>query len=333
MATILFYSSVGDVDEFERVGFYATDIQLLRELGHEVVVSNSLKMVLAARYDVLFGYFYTWSVFAAIFARMRGATAFLTGGADSLDSGYNKSHINLFLRKLIFRVGAFFVSRIFAVSTTDFRNMVSLCCERKVSLVPHVVDTSRFLPGFNRSPGTLITIGWMVTEGNVRRKGMDTAIRILAKLRDSLWDAKLVIVGTPGAGTETLRNLASELGVSGSVEYYFNVSERRKIELLQSSAFYLQLSEFEGFGVAALEALACGACVVHTGRGGLADFMGQFGLQQSWPVDIAKVAAELIDCAASEAISDEAAHRRYRYVADLYSLSVRRRAFACGIPI
>jgi len=45
MRRILFYSRVKNRKLFDSVGFYAVDIELLRELGYEVFTTNRLRDV------------------------------------------------------------------------------------------------------------------------------------------------------------------------------------------------------------------------------------------------------------------------------------------------
>ena len=49
------------------------------------------------------------------------------------------------------------------------------------------------------------------------------------------------------------------------------VSEEDKINLLKRSKYYFQLSLYEGFGLAALEALCADNILIHSGKGGLAN--------------------------------------------------------------
>jgi glycosyltransferase involved in cell wall biosynthesis len=332
MARIVFYSPVQNITLFSRVGFYATDIRILKELGHEVITTNSLKTIINEEYDTLFAYFYTWSVFAVLISRFKGKLAILTGGADMLDSGYNKSITKLLLHQSMFRLGYIFCSKILAVSTSDYKNIVKLVGDKKVLLVPHVVDTDYFTPSSSKQPNTFLTIGWMGTEENVRRKGMDSAVKLLAELRDRGWNAKLIIAGTGGPGAEYLNKLAFELNVVVNVEFRFNVTEDDKLNLLQSNRYYLQLSEFEGFGLAALEALSCGACVVHTGRGGLNDFLNDYGLRQAWPIKIKDIADDII-CNNLLINTRDSILKRHMHVVENYSFKERREIIETIITI
>ena len=117
----------------------------------------------------------------------------------------------------------------------------------------------------------------MVSIENVYRKGVDRAVRIFASIRERIPDYKFYIIGPSGVGSDYIQSLIAELHLEESVVYLGTIQEHDKINLLKESQFYIQLSAYEGFGIAAMEALAAGCCVVHSGRGGLRDCMGRFG--------------------------------------------------------
>src|SRR5690606_7435955 len=66
-------------------------------------------------------------------------------------------------------------------------------------------------------------------------------------------------------------------GVANQIRYAGYVTEDEKLTLLRNSRFYVQLSEYEGFGIGALEGLAQGCQVIHTNVGGLRDTVGDYG--------------------------------------------------------
>jgi glycosyltransferase involved in cell wall biosynthesis len=322
MKKILFYSRVHDLTLFEKVGFYAIDIDLLRGLGYEVVTTNNLRDVIFQRYDIFYGYFYTWTAIGVAICRVLSRRSIVTGGADDLASYYKaRSPITRLTLKLTYRFLYLFVDRIMVVSTSDRINLSKISGGQKLFLVPHAVDVERFAVARSKISRTLLTIGWF-GEGNVIRKGMDSAIRLLAALRARNEDFKLTVAGLAGPGLKYLKSLSDQLGVSSHVDFRVNVTEDEKVELLQSSGYYVQLSEYEGFGLAALEALSCGCCVVHTGRGGLADFMGEFGICHSWPLDIEALADEIV-LKSADSDGDGQAKIRHQHVKARFSLDQR----------
>jgi glycosyltransferase involved in cell wall biosynthesis len=89
----------------------------------------------------------------------------------------------------------------------------------------------------------------------------------------------LLVIGTPGPGTRLLSEAVQAAGVASQVRIVGAATDAQKWQLLAQSAVYFQLSQYEGFGVAALEALRCGCVVVHTGNGALEETIGRDGMR------------------------------------------------------
>ena len=108
-------------------------------------------------------------------------------------------------------------------------------------------------------------------EGNVKRKGVDRALRIFAELKKipAFSDYRFIIMGRKGEGTAFVQSIIDKYGLNDSVELTGEVSEERKISFLKHSEYYFQLSLYEGFGLAALEALCANNVLIHSGKGGL----------------------------------------------------------------
>jgi glycosyltransferase involved in cell wall biosynthesis len=111
-----------------------------------------------------------------------------------------------------------------------------------------------------------------------RLKGHDTAIRLLASLRDAGVDAGLWLLGCvqPGreAYVEELRGLASALEVSGRVQ--FSAPSERIVEAYRGADLVLQLSSRpEAFGRTVLESLAAGAPVIGWDHGGVGELLAR----------------------------------------------------------
>ena len=96
-------------------------------------------------------------------------------------------------------------------------------------------------------------------------KRVDDVIRVMAKLVEKR-PVKLLMVGD-GPDRSGTERLARELGVEEHV--YFLGKLKNPLEALAISDLFLLPSESESFGLAALEAMACGVPVVATEAGGL----------------------------------------------------------------
>lgn len=142
-----------------------------------------------------------------------------------------------------------------------------------VRVVPCGVDTDRFTPaGPALERGErhrLVSVGRLV-----ERKGVDAAVRALRVLPD----AELLVVGGPPVASlprdpEAVRlvGLAEDLGVADRVRLLGRVDQADLPRVLRSADVVVATPWYEPFGIAPLEAMACGRPVVGTAVGGLLD--------------------------------------------------------------
>ncbi|RLI73151.1 hypothetical protein DRO97_08020 [Archaeoglobales archaeon] len=101
-------------------------------------------------------------------------------------------------------------------------------------------------------------------------KGLEYLIRAMKKVIDEV-NAKLYILGK-GEEELYLKNLTKGLGISGHVEFITTSIPNEEMPHVYSSCdIYVQPSVIEPYGIAVLEAMACGKPVVGTNVGGLLD--------------------------------------------------------------
>ncbi len=96
-------------------------------------------------------------------------------------------------------------------------------------------------------------------------KRIEDVVRIFYKIQQQL-PAKLMMVGE-GPEKENAERLCMELGIFDKVIFFGNSNEIDKI--LCYTDLFLLPSETESFGLAALEAMACGVPVISSNSGGL----------------------------------------------------------------
>jgi len=281
---VLFYSSVKNKRMFSIQGFYRTDIQILKENGFQVLLSNHYwDFFFFWKYDITFIYFYRFGLFPAIISKCFFKNVYFTGGIDNLDLEYagKKKH---FTQKIFFKLCNFFSDTCIIVSKADLKNIQSIYNKKNtpknLELSFHVIDFNSYKYTFkNEKEKIMTTIAWMLREENVFRKGVDKTVEVFDSLRkiDNEW--KLIIIGPKGDGTKIIEELIKKKGIEDSVFLVGSVTEKEKINYLKRSKIYLQLSIYEGFGIAAIEALVAGNIVFHSGRGGLKDGIANFGIE------------------------------------------------------
>jgi phosphatidylinositol alpha-1,6-mannosyltransferase len=144
----------------------------------------------------------------------------------------------------------------------------------RIRVIPLAADPTRFCPAGSRYD--LGTGRWLLTVARlVPHKGVDTAIAALATLLPRLPDLSYAVAGD-GPDRQRLGRLAEHLGVAGRVRFLGAVPEERLPALYRAADLYVGLSreegaEAEGFGLALVEAQACGVPVVAGRSGGIPD--------------------------------------------------------------
>jgi phosphatidyl-myo-inositol dimannoside synthase len=152
---------------------------------------------------------------------------------------------------------------------------------------------------------------WLVTVARlVEYKGIDTGIRLVARLRNDYPDLHYAVIGR-GAHEAALQALAAELGVTDRVHLLTDVTDAELPAAYSIGEIYLGLTretplDVEGFGISLAEAAACGLPVIAARSGGIPDAVvdGETGVL----VDQANLAA--MESALRRLLDDNAlAHR------------------------
>jgi len=170
--------------------------------------------------------------------------------------------------------------------------------DRAIEVIPNFVDTGHFTPaptaqtGGRRPPDGRPVL---IHVSNFRPlKRVADVVAIFAEVRRRLPAAPPVLwlVGD-GPERERVRDLLRDLGLDAQAQF---LGERIDLpELLREADLFLLPSESESFGLAALEAMACGVPVVGSRVGGIPEVVsdGETGLLA--PVgDVAAMAAHVV---------------------------------------
>jgi glycosyltransferase involved in cell wall biosynthesis len=134
----------------------------------------------------------------------------------------------------------------------------------RTSVIPPGVDTEQFAPATRRTPGPVRVL---FVGADFERKGGRLLLDAVAALPEGA--AELVVV------TKTYGTLvpATPPGVAIRVVDDVVPNDRRLVELFRDSDVFVLPSRSETFGIAAVEASACGVPVVASAVGGLTDIV------------------------------------------------------------
>ena len=139
----------------------------------------------------------------------------------------------------------------------------------RLAMVANGLDTQLYSPdaGVPRSDSEVLCVG----RASDPNKGIRTLIRALARL-----PAAVSLTLVDGHASEA-RRWAHELGCGERLHITGRVDSDELVRLYRSKALVVVPSRFEGFGLPAAEAMACGAPVVATHAGALPEVLGVGG--------------------------------------------------------
>ena len=266
--TICFFSRLKVRDEINYVAYYLDDLRILRELGHRVHVATRAHELRPA--DLYFVWWWTWGFQAVAFARLLGRPTIVTGALHA----HEFVERPLIERRLIEYSFAHASANVF-VSESEMRSCLEVLDVNNPSCIPHCVDTGRYASDTRPRDDRLIVCIAKMTEANGRRKCIPELLEAFRDVLGVIPDARLVIAGEQLDGYSIFRAMAAKLGIDHAVGFVGVVSEAEKIRLLQRCAVYAQPTRFEGFGVAILEAMSCGAAVLTSAVGAVPEVVGE----------------------------------------------------------
>ena len=116
-------------------------------------------------------------------------------------------------------------------------------------------------------------------------KGLDILLNAVALLEDDSETRLLIVGGGPGDDElGRLKQLASDHGIQGRVTFTGAVRQTDLPDYYNAADVFVLPSHYESFGLAALEAMACGTPVVASRVGGLKTFIesGRTGYLIPW---------------------------------------------------
>ncbi len=180
----------------------------------------------------------------------------------------------------------------------------------RISMVANGLDTELFCPNpaVPKQANEILCVG----RASDPNKGIRTLLAALARLPQAL---RLTLVD---AHASPARKWASELGCAARVTLTGPVSQAELIQLYQRASVVAVPSRYEGFGLPAAEAMACGTPVVASHAGALPELMarcqGGVTVPRDDPAALATALAELLSAAAAERRAALARRSRPRVV-------------------
>ena len=174
---------------------------------------------------------------------------------------------------------SFFAITRFSIERSDMVTAVSAhlkdetirafgCGSCDIRVIPNFVNLAEYRPATNGDRPSLAPVGHKVLThiSNFREvKRVKDVVRIFARVRKAM-PATLLMVGD-GPDRDEAEREAGALGIASDVRFLGRLDTVAAI--LQGTDLFVLPSQTESFGLAALEAMACGAPCVASNAGGL----------------------------------------------------------------
>ena len=187
----------------------------------------------------------------------------------------------------------------------------------EIEVIPNFIDAARF----DRRPDDRLRRALcgddeqiLIHISNFRPvKNASEVVRVLRRLRQQGLPVRLLLVGD-GPDRPAVEHLSRELGVHNHVRF---LGKQGPVEELLSIAdVFLMPSGSESFGLAALEAMACGVPVVCSDAGGLPELL--LGSDAGFACPLGDLDAYTARC--KQLLQDSALHERMRKSARRYAV-------------
>ncbi len=143
--------------------------------------------------------------------------------------------------------------------------------DKEVEVTPFGVDTSIFKPledSYKKSSGGKLVVGTVKTLEP--KYGIEYLIKAFAIVKNKYPEYCLeLIIGGAGSQEKHLKELVKDLNIQDSVKFIGYINQNEVINAFNSMDIAVFPSILESFGVAAVEAQACGTPVIISNVGGL----------------------------------------------------------------
>lgn len=262
----------GDDDFF---GVQVTRLPYVAKVANTNITPRLLPTLMKSDFDVIHTHIPTpWSAdIAALVSLLKRKPLCVTYHNDIVGQGLNdiiaRAYNALLLPLVLGRAKKIIVTQPKYVDTSAYLKRY----RNKIAVIPIGVSQSHAaIDDVERDPDVIFFMS--VLDKYHDYKGLDVLLKAMSEVKRSHPQAKLMI-GGGGDSIDKYRALANELRISDSVQFLGRLSDQDLWSSYKRSGIFVlpSLNRLEGFGIVALEALACGTPVITTPVAGSSEFI------------------------------------------------------------
>jgi len=181
-------------------------------------------------------------------------------------------------------------------------------------VVPNGINTDIFYPvsGIEREKGRII----VTNSADTPLKGLFYLLKALAEISKTR-KVRLIVVGTPKKNGAVVK-LIKTLGIGHLVTFTGRIGDGEFVRQYARAAMAVVPSVYEGFGLPAGEAMACGVPVISTTGGALPEVVGDAGILVP-PADHLLLAEAIKDLLDNPELADKLGRAGYKRVQDNFT--------------
>jgi glycosyltransferase involved in cell wall biosynthesis len=315
---ICFFAKVKDKKELSVIDFYQQDLRILQELGHEVFIATKYSEI-PVNCDLYFIWWWTWAflpIFKTLFTKK-----YIITGTFNYENPQNSFHSRPFLQKFLIKIALERSNANIFVSKYEYELVKNNLKVKNPSYSPHIVDIELFKPIDSKKENFLLNLAFS-DKGNAIRKCLPEIIESFAIIIKEFPELRLTMAGMQGDYFEELKKKAESLNISNSIDFLGEVSLAQKINLMQKCKLFLQPTNFEGFGLAIVEAMACGAIPVTSPVGAVSEVVDDAGVYVDGK-NVKDLASKTIELLKNDELLKSLSQKARLKVVENYTFAVR----------
>ena len=279
-----------NLDGFE---YYKQDIDALRTLGHQVVVCTRYTEIPAV-FDAMFIWWWTRALVPVLLCRILRRPCIITGTFNfRFPEGFRGQDYfrRPYWQKLLIKLAVKHCSLNLFVSQLELEQCSKYFHLNNAAYFPHCLSDEYLKGPAVARHKAVLNVSWSGKD-NLIRKGIPELLEAIRLLKERGQSVEVCLAGLEGDGKRYLLDTIRQLGIGAQVRYLGALPKEEKIKQLRECELYVQPSQYEGFGLATLEAMGCGACVIVRDVGAVREVVGDCGLYVS-SVSPAELAAAI----------------------------------------